>query len=80
MQDPAEKILEDALGLDDKQRARIAHALISSLDGEPEEGVEEAWDQEIARRVAEVREGKVKLIPWDEFEAEAEALLANSGK
>jgi len=80
MQDPVDKIIEDALELDEKQRARIAHELLTSLDGKRDEGVEEAWDAEISRRVAEVREGKVKPVSWDEFEAESEALLASFSK
>jgi hypothetical protein len=31
-----------------------------------EEGVEAAWNAEIARRIREAEEGKVALIPWAE--------------
>ncbi|MGH7486132.1 MAG: addiction module protein [bacterium] len=39
--------------------------LIDSLDSEVEEGVEEAWRQEIERRARELESGAVKSIPWD---------------
>jgi putative addiction module component (TIGR02574 family) len=40
--------------------------LIESLDEAPaEEGVEEAWGEEIKRRVDEIRSGKVKMIPGE---------------
>jgi putative addiction module component (TIGR02574 family) len=38
-------------------------------DEDPAE-VAEAWDKEIQRRVAEVRSGKVELVPWEEVLSE----------
>lgn len=35
-------------------------------DADADEGVEAAWDAEIARRIREVDEGEVALIPWSE--------------
>jgi len=41
--------------------------LIESLDeGLAEEGVEEAWAEEIKGRVEEIRSGKVKMIPGEQ--------------
>jgi putative addiction module component (TIGR02574 family) len=41
--------------------------LIDSLDDEPEEeGVEAAWDEEIKRRVDDIRSGRVKTIPGEQ--------------
>jgi len=40
--------------------------LIEGLDeGPAEEGVEEAWDAEIKRRIDDIRAGKVKMIPGE---------------
>ncbi|MFO0593421.1 MAG: addiction module protein [Polyangiaceae bacterium] len=36
---------------------------------------DEAWEAELARRIADVREGRVQLIPWEETQAKIEALL-----
>ena len=61
----AKEILDAALKLEPAERARIAHEIIVSLDDEPaDEGVEEAWEQELAQRAAEIDSGAVKLEPW----------------
>lgn len=61
----AKEILDAALKLEPTERARIAHEIIVSLDGEPaDEGVEEAWEQELATRAGEIDSGAVKLEPW----------------
>ena len=60
-------VLSQALTLPLKQRARIAHELLVSLDEEPPDDpneVAKAWDDEIARRVADLRTGRVKAVPW----------------
>ena len=62
----AADILKEALALPSDQRAALAGSLISSLDEEPDEAVEEAWGVEIARRLAEIDSGQVKLLSWAE--------------
>ena len=60
-------VLDQALGLPPKQRARIAQELIASLDrDQPDDpaAVAEAWDEEIGRRFDDVSAGRVKAIPW----------------
>lgn len=54
------------------ERADLAHFLLSSLEPE-EEGAEEAWRDEIARRVAEIRSGQAVGRPVDEVLAELRA-------
>jgi len=61
-----EKLAEDALTLSDRERAELAHKLLVSLEGAPEENVEEAWDAEIAKRVDRIKEGTAKGRPADE--------------
>ncbi|MGB9203659.1 MAG: addiction module protein [Terriglobales bacterium] len=61
------EVLEKALALSTHERGLLIDHLIESLDeGPAEEGVEEAWDQEIKRRVEDVRSGKVKMIPGEQ--------------
>lgn len=67
---------QSVMALSEKQRAHLAHDLIASLDGEPESGVEEAWAETIARRVNELRTGKVKAVPWTEVVERARKRLA----
>lgn len=67
-------IFEEALHLDESERAALASLLIESLDMEVEEGVEAAWMAEIERRVAELDSGSITTVPWEEVKAR---LLAN---
>ena len=58
--------------LSQSDRANIAYFLLNTLDGEEDEGVEEAWDAEIARRVEEIESGKAVGIPLEQVIAEFE--------
>jgi len=60
------KVAREALRLKPRDRASLVHRLLESLEPEAEEGVEEAWEREIARRVREIETGKAKMIPWSE--------------
>ena len=64
----------ELLRLPKPDRARLAQVLLTSLDAEaasvsPAE-VEAAWETEIARRVAELRDGTVAGIPAAQVFAE----------
>jgi putative addiction module component (TIGR02574 family) len=78
-----EQIEALALALPIKERGELAHRLIVSLDGEaqgtPEE-IAKAWDEEIARRVADMEAGRTKWIPAEEVFAEIDALIAAHDK
>lgn len=65
----AEKILSEALELEESDRATLAGLLIESLDDEPDEGWEEAWAAEIQRRADQLDSGEVSTIPWEEVRA-----------
>ncbi|MFY9951434.1 MAG: addiction module protein [Candidatus Sulfotelmatobacter sp.] len=61
------ELLEKALSLSTQERGLLIDRLVESLDDEPsEEGVEAAWDDEIKRRVDDIRSGRVKMIPGEE--------------
>jgi putative addiction module component (TIGR02574 family) len=66
MKKDAGDILKDALELPEEARAALAGSLLDSLDHEIDEGAEAAWQSEIASRLREVEEGKVRPIPWSE--------------
>ena len=53
-------ILHQALELPPSQRARLAHALLESLEANEE--VEVAWDEEIRRRLEALRAGSAILV------------------
>ena len=66
MKRDATEILRYALDLPPEARAALAGSLIVSLEDQVDEDAEQAWAEEIARRVAEIDSGKVKLVPWAE--------------
>lgn len=71
-----------ALRLSPRERGELVHRLIVSLDGEPEgtpEEIAKAWDEEIARRVAEIDAGTAVLIPEEEVFAEVDEMLREYG-
>jgi putative addiction module component (TIGR02574 family) len=64
-----EELESQALQLSPSERSKLIHRLIVSLDGEPAESPEaiaKAWDEEIARRVADMDTGRTQWIPADE--------------
>jgi putative addiction module component (TIGR02574 family) len=65
MRDPAE-LLRDALELPAEARAVLVDTLIESLDVKIDDGAEEAWREEIGRRLQQIDSGAVSLIPWQE--------------
>lgn len=71
------EIITSALRLPETERIEVVRALRESLldpsvdhDGPPEpaDEVEAAWSEEIARRIADIDAGRVKLIPAEEAE------------
>lgn len=64
-----EELENQALQLPPQERGELIHRLIVSLDGEPEdspEAIAKAWDEEIARRVADMEAGRTKWVSADE--------------
>ena len=74
-----EELEARALKLSVKDRSRLVQRLIVSLDreadGTPEE-IARAWEEEIARRVAEIDSGQAELIPGEEVFAEIDVIIA----
>src|SRR5688500_17959295 len=61
----ASEIIEAAMALPPEARAQIAEQLLASLDPAQAE-VDAAWEAEIDRRVREVEEGRVTLLPHEQ--------------
>ena len=74
----ARELLKKALALPDKERADLAGSLIDSLDDTVDENAEAAWQEEIVRRLEEVRSGKVKTISWEDVRQKGRTLLRDS--
>ncbi len=60
-----DELFANALSLPARDRAKLAHELIESLDDATDSDAAELWLSEIRRRAAEVREGRVALEDWD---------------
>lgn len=70
-----ERLRSEVLALSEAQRAELAHDLIQSLDAPPDHGVEDAWDREILRRIAEVDAGQATFFDRVEFRRRMRAKL-----
>ena len=64
-----DELLAEALSLPRHERARVAEALLSSIE-EPADRAAAAWTTELERRSQEVAHGAVQLTPWDTVRAE----------
>ena len=62
----AAELLRDALSLPAEARAALIDSLLESLDVEVDDGAEQAWREEIYRRLQQIDSEAVKLIPWDD--------------
>jgi Putative addiction module component len=63
---PFDKIKEEALLLDLDSRAALARVLLLSLDDLSDDESERLWLDEAERRQAEVRDGRVAMVPGDQ--------------
>ena len=66
MTQKSQVLLEEALKLTAYERAEVAEQLIASLDEVPDTGVEQAWQEEVQRRLGQIECGEVQTIPWEE--------------
>jgi hypothetical protein len=66
------EIEKEPLTLPHKERARLAHALLVSLDADEkgDKNVEAAWLEEVQRREREIAAGEASWIPYDEVVGE----------
>ena len=69
------ELLKKALALPAKARAALAGSLLESLEDTMDAAAEEEWNQEIARRIAELGSGRVKPIPWAEARRQMSGIL-----
>jgi putative addiction module component (TIGR02574 family) len=69
MNTEANNLFDQALSLSDSDRAALAASLIRSLETESDSDAEEHWKSEVERRIAEIENGDVELVPWDEVMA-----------
>lgn len=71
-------LLKRALALPLDERAALANTLLDSLEATNEsvaQSVEEAWDQEVARRIEDLKAGKAVTVPWEQLRRELMAMV-----
>jgi putative addiction module component (TIGR02574 family) len=69
MATPPTDVISSALALPARDRARLAHELLLSLDEPADAGAAEAWVSELERRSKDVRAGEVKSEEWADVRA-----------
>jgi putative addiction module component (TIGR02574 family) len=75
----SKQLLVEALGLSEEERAALAGELLESLDTEVDPDAEAAWAAEIRTRVAEIKSGRAKTVPWSEARRRIYAAGRGSG-
>jgi putative addiction module component (TIGR02574 family) len=69
-------LLKRALALPADERAALANTLLDTLDSPNESiSVQDAWDAEVARRIADLKAGKAVTVPWEELRRELTAMV-----
>jgi putative addiction module component (TIGR02574 family) len=68
MTQKSQVVLEEALKLSPNERAEVVEQLIASLEEAPDTNVEQAWQEEVQRRLQQIERGEVKTIPWEEVQ------------
>jgi putative addiction module component (TIGR02574 family) len=61
----AAQLLQEALELPAEARAALADRLLNSIDTQVDEDAEQAWHEEIDRRLASLDGGTAQPIAWD---------------
>jgi putative addiction module component (TIGR02574 family) len=67
-------LLKRALALPVDERAALANTLLDSLET-TNESVQEAWDEEVARRIKDLKAGKAVTVPWEQLHRELLAMV-----
>lgn len=65
MSSAVEKVAEEALGLPVEARVDLVDRLLASLNLPTDPAMDRLWAEEAERRVREIEEGKVDLIPGE---------------
>jgi putative addiction module component (TIGR02574 family) len=72
------KSLEQALSLSVEEQEALAESLISNLGDKVDEGVQQAWEAEIGKRLLDLDSGKARISPWSEVRWRNLAKLPNA--
>lgn len=77
----SKRTAEEGSGAEHGRTRATCGSLLESLEERHEDedpaAVEAAWNDEIARRIAELDSGKAKTVPWEEVRQRISAKLTN---
>ena len=68
-----DRVIEEALSLPADARLNLIEKLLMSLNLPTDEEIDRLWAEEAERRVSQIEEGKVKLVPGEEAFAKIRA-------
>jgi putative addiction module component (TIGR02574 family) len=71
-------LLKRALALPPDERAALANTLLDTLESSGtafSASSADAWDAEVARRIADLKAGKAVTVPWEELHRELLAIV-----
>jgi putative addiction module component (TIGR02574 family) len=68
-----DRVIEEALSLPADARLSLIEKLLTSLNLPIDEEIDRIWAEEAERRVSQIEEGKVKLVPGEEVFAKIRA-------
>ena len=60
------KVVNDALSLPPRSRAKLAEKLLESLDDPRQQEIDRSWAEEVEDRIDAYEKGSLKAIPGDE--------------
>ncbi|MEA3301872.1 MAG: addiction module protein [Pseudomonadota bacterium] len=61
------QVIENIDNLSSDEKALVAHCLISSLEIQHDDSVDQAWAKLAKQRFSELETGVVKGVSWDEI-------------
>ena len=76
----AEALMKEAMELPDRERASLIDRLLATLDPEKDSDADQAWAMEIERRGAELEQGIVEPVAWEEVRKKALSLTHDDPK
>jgi len=68
-----DRVVEEALSLPADVRLGLVEKLLTSLNLPIDEEIDRLWAEEAERRVSQIEEGKIKLVPGEEVFARIRA-------
>jgi putative addiction module component (TIGR02574 family) len=69
MDQSSTELYAQAMKLSAGDRAELAGLLLESLDDSTDENVDEAWREEIERRMQDINSGTVTPVSWEQVRA-----------